>query len=80
VTSTPLSFSFFSFRYWASARSVKTDRSVYNSGEWVRLDFFASAQQLCDKALVAFFFQQTRLPVSLYLLPFSSLIKRKTNI
>jgi hypothetical protein len=46
----------------------------------MRLDFFPSAQQLFDKELVAFFFQQTRLPVSLYLFPFSSLLKRKTNI
>jgi hypothetical protein len=69
-----------SFRKWASARPVETGGSFHNSVEWVRLNGFASIEQLGDKALVAFFFQESCLPLSLYLLSFSSLMKRKTNI
>jgi hypothetical protein len=66
-------------RYGASARPVKTSRSFYNPVEWVRLEYLSSAQDFLDKALVALFLQQTRLPVSLYLIALSSLMKRKAD-
>lgn len=67
----------FSFRHWAFARTVKASRTFYNSVEWVRLNCFASAQHLFDKSLVTLFFQKTRLPISLCVLTFLSLDKKK---
>lgn len=66
----------FSFRNWAFARTVNASRTFYNSVEWVRLSCFASAQHLFDKTLVTLFFQKTRLPVSLCVLPFLNLVKK----
>jgi len=67
----------FSFRHWTIARTVKASRTFYNSVEWVRLNCFVSAQHLFDKTLVTLFFQKTRLPVSLCVLSFLSLVKKK---